>query len=225
MDKSDKLKNPIRPYNNHHQSRDRTPTLDNLHSSHSPEKEVRIIPGPAEYIRKVVEDVGEDEDFTRGPWLSAVDRVLQMPLAIDLSGSMPGAIHHKIINEEGGYGKDIHVGAAVIVHNVSVFSPNRSHHSLHYLNITKKNLVKVFHKDTLYGNGSGVAVGGILDEEEIMKLLEEEERADQDLGTWVNGYVSDSFSDSEEERFRIEPEEDWELGWCGYVSDSFTDTD
>ena len=28
-----------------------------------------------EYMRKVVEDVGEDEDFTRGPWLSAVDYV------------------------------------------------------------------------------------------------------------------------------------------------------
>lgn len=62
---------------------------------------VRIIPGPAgvykraklrkieetrlggdvpiistqEYMRKVVEDVGEDEDFTRGPWLSAGDYV------------------------------------------------------------------------------------------------------------------------------------------------------
>ena len=62
---------------------------------------VRIIPGPAgvyqraklrqiadtreggevpiqstqEYMRKVVEDVGEDEDFTRVPWLSAVDYV------------------------------------------------------------------------------------------------------------------------------------------------------
>ena len=84
----------------------------------------------------------------------------------DLSSSMPGAIHHKIINEYGGYGNDIHVGADVIVHNVSVFSPNRSHHSLHYLNIPKKNLVKVFHKDTLYGSGSGsgVAGGGMLDE-------------------------------------------------------------
>ena len=110
-----------------------------------------------EYIRKVVEDVGEDEDFIRGPWLSAVDfvnancgvvygclgdiksfinngKVDQVVAVIksctlnavggltvtlkDLSGSMPGAIHHKIINEEGGYGKDIHVGAAMIVHNV-----------------------------------------------------------------------------------------------------------
>lgn len=68
----------------------------------------------------------------------------------------------------------------MIVHIVSVFSPNRSHHSLHYLNITKKNLVKIFHKDTLYGSGSGVAGGGMLDEEDIMKLLEEEELVEQE---------------------------------------------
>ncbi|PWA64703.1 hypothetical protein CTI12_AA339940 [Artemisia annua] len=158
-----------------------------------------------EYIRTVLEEVEVDEDFSRGPWLSAVDfvnangggsfidngKVAQVVAIIkscspnalddlivtlkDLSGSMPEAIHHKIINDEGGYGKDIYIGAAMIVHNVSVFSPNRSHNSLHYLNITKKNLVKVFHKDTLYGSGSGVAGGRMLDEEEIMKLLEEEE--------------------------------------------------
>nr|GFA03965.1 transposase, MuDR, MULE transposase domain protein [Tanacetum cinerariifolium] len=28
-----------------------------------------------EYIRKVVEDVGEDDDFTRAPWLSTIDYV------------------------------------------------------------------------------------------------------------------------------------------------------
>ncbi|PWA68475.1 hypothetical protein CTI12_AA273780 [Artemisia annua] len=191
--------------------------------------EVRIIPGPAgivqlakrrkqagvreggqecviltqEYIRKVVEDVGDIKSFINNGKVDQVVAIIKMctPNALgdltvtlkDLSGLMPGAIHHKIINEEGGYGKDIHVGAVVIVHNVLVFSPNRSHHSLHYLNITKKNLVKVFHKDTLYGNGSGEA---------------------WELG--LNGHVSDSFSDSEEERFRIEPEEDWELGWCGW---------
>lgn len=28
-----------------------------------------------EYIRKVVEDVGEDNDFTRGLWVSAIEFV------------------------------------------------------------------------------------------------------------------------------------------------------
>ncbi|PWA45899.1 hypothetical protein CTI12_AA513310 [Artemisia annua] len=199
MDKSVNFNNLIRPCNNHEQTRHINPTLKNLHSSHSPEKEVRIIPGPAgivqlakrrkqadisegrqervistqEYIRTVLEDMEVDEVFSRGPWLSAVDflnaneevvygclgdiksfidngKVAQVVAIIkscspnalgdltvtlkDLSGSIPGAIHHKIINEEGGYGKDIHVGAAVIVHNVSVFSPNR--HTIHSIILT-----------------------------------------------------------------------------------------
>ncbi|GJW19921.1 hypothetical protein Tco_0027357, partial [Tanacetum coccineum] len=28
-----------------------------------------------EYIRKVIEDVGEDDDFTRAPWLSVLEYV------------------------------------------------------------------------------------------------------------------------------------------------------
>ncbi|GJX81894.1 hypothetical protein Tco_0331375 [Tanacetum coccineum] len=28
-----------------------------------------------EYIRKVIEDVGEDDNFTRAPWLNAIDYV------------------------------------------------------------------------------------------------------------------------------------------------------
>nr|GEZ02744.1 hypothetical protein [Tanacetum cinerariifolium] len=62
-------------------------TIETIVSLHYPnvddENPVRIIPGPGEefvmptqeYIRKVVEDVGEDEDFTRGPWVSAVEFV------------------------------------------------------------------------------------------------------------------------------------------------------
>ena len=128
----------------------------------------------------------------------------------------------------------------MIVHNVSVFSPNRSHHSL---NITKKNLVKVFPKDTLYGNGSGVAGGGMLNKEEIMELLEKEEQAEQE---WRNGgYLIEQqehqmrldqealietmaeearAKQEEEERLRKEREEAWELGLYGYVSDSYTDS-
>ncbi|GJV95636.1 GPCR kinase [Tanacetum coccineum] len=63
----------------------------------------------------------------------------------DLSGTIPGTIHHKVIGE-GGYGKNITVGAAMILYNVSVFTPKPSQH---YLNITMKNVVEVFRKDTL----------------------------------------------------------------------------
>ncbi|GJU79825.1 putative reverse transcriptase domain-containing protein [Tanacetum coccineum] len=67
----------------------------------------------------------------------------------DLSGT--GKIHHKVIGE-GGYGNDITVGVVLIIANVSFFSPKPS---LHYFNITKKNVVKVFRKDTILGSDSG----------------------------------------------------------------------
>nr|GEV82297.1 hypothetical protein [Tanacetum cinerariifolium] len=62
----------------------------------------------------------------------------------DLSGIISGTIHYKVLNAEV-YGKAISVGAVLILRNVLVFSPKSS--SL-YLNITLKNILKVFHKDT-----------------------------------------------------------------------------
>ncbi|GJY05511.1 hypothetical protein Tco_0371451 [Tanacetum coccineum] len=136
-----------------------------------------------EYIRKVIEDVGEDDDFTCASWLRAIDYVnvdggivtgcfgdakkflkngkLEKVVAViksctqnelgdltvtlkDLSGTIFGTTHYKVITEER-FTKAITVGAALILHNVSVFSTKQSTH--HYLNITKKNMVKVFHKD------------------------------------------------------------------------------
>ncbi|GJT16777.1 hypothetical protein Tco_0875483 [Tanacetum coccineum] len=172
-------------------------------------KPIRIIPGPTgivqtaklcklvdtreggeesvmstqKYIRKVIEDVGEDDDFTRAPWLNAIDYVnidggimtgyfgdvkkflkngkLEKVVAVikscttnllgnltvtlkDLSGTISGTVHYKVLTEDR-FAKAITIGAALILHNVSVFSPKQSTH--HYLNITKKNMVKVFHKD------------------------------------------------------------------------------
>ncbi|GJT16845.1 hypothetical protein Tco_0875551 [Tanacetum coccineum] len=43
----------------------------------------------------------------------------------DLSGTVPGTIHHKVL-DVGSYGKDITVGAAIILANVSVFTPKPS---------------------------------------------------------------------------------------------------
>ncbi|GJT50596.1 hypothetical protein Tco_0976753 [Tanacetum coccineum] len=63
----------------------------------------------------------------------------------DLSGTVRGTVHYKVL-DVGSYGKDITVGAAMILANVSVFTPKTSEH---YLNITKKNVVKVFRKDTI----------------------------------------------------------------------------
>ncbi|GJZ69381.1 GPCR kinase [Tanacetum coccineum] len=81
-------------------------------------------------------------------------RIISGPTAMkDISGTIPGTIHYKVI-DEGGYRKDIIVGAALILANVSVFSPKPS---MHYLNTTKRNVVKVFRRDTVpeSGNGSG----------------------------------------------------------------------
>nr|GEU79763.1 hypothetical protein [Tanacetum cinerariifolium] len=50
-----------------------------------------------------------------------------------------------------GYGKDITVEVAMILTNVLVFTPKPSKH---YLNITMRNMIKVFLKDTVPGSGS-----------------------------------------------------------------------
>ncbi|GKC22114.1 ribonuclease H-like domain-containing protein [Tanacetum coccineum] len=69
----------------------------------------------------------------------------------DLSGTIPGIIHHKVV-DEGGYGKDITVGSVLLLANVLVFSLKPS---MHYLNIIMRNMVKVFRKDTVPGSGNG----------------------------------------------------------------------
>ncbi|GJW54368.1 transposase, MuDR, MULE transposase domain protein [Tanacetum coccineum] len=125
-----------------------------------------------DYIRDIIEDVGEDDDFTRAPWLSVLDYVnvdegivmgcfgdvkkflknekLEKVVAVvksytpnalgdltvtlkDLSGTISDTIHYKT---EGRFAKAITVGAALILHNVSVFSPKQSTH--HYLTLQRK---------------------------------------------------------------------------------------
>nr|GEU48705.1 hypothetical protein [Tanacetum cinerariifolium] len=73
----------------------------------------------------------------------------------DLFGIIPETIQYKVI-DEGGYGKDITVGAALILANVLVLSLKPS---MHYLNITMRNVVKVFCKDTATGSGSDANIG------------------------------------------------------------------
>ncbi|GKD96998.1 hypothetical protein Tco_1380895, partial [Tanacetum coccineum] len=113
-----------------------------------------------EYMQKVVEDVDEDDDFNSGAKLEQVVAIVKScsPNMLgdlnvtlkDLSGIIPGTIHYKVF-DVGSYGKDITVGAAIILVNVSVFTPKPSHH---YFNITMRNVIKVFRKDTVLGSGS-----------------------------------------------------------------------
>nr|GEW39376.1 hypothetical protein [Tanacetum cinerariifolium] len=144
-----------------------------------------------EYMKQVVEDVGEDEDFNNGSWVGATEYVkanggivsgclrdietflkngkLEQVVAIIKSCSLNALDDLKVTV------KDLS-GSAIILANVLIFSPISS---MHYLNITKKNMVKVFHKDFIPGNGSGV--GGsrmLMEEEEIVKLKFDEEALD-----------------------------------------------
>nr|GEZ29139.1 hypothetical protein [Tanacetum cinerariifolium] len=80
----------------------------------------------------------------------------------DLSGMISSTIHYKVLKDEV-YGMAIGVGAVLILRNVSVFS---SKSSGHYLNITLKNMVKVFHKDTSAVNsGSSTSKESYWDQE------------------------------------------------------------
>nr|GEZ87099.1 transposase, MuDR, MULE transposase domain protein [Tanacetum cinerariifolium] len=58
----------------------------------------------------------------------------------DVSSTVPRTIHYKVL-DVGSYGKVITLGVAMILANVSVFTPKPSEH---YLNITKRNVVEVF---------------------------------------------------------------------------------
>ncbi|GKG55080.1 GPCR kinase, partial [Tanacetum coccineum] len=69
----------------------------------------------------------------------------------DLSGTIPGTIHYKVIGD-GGYGNDITVRATMILDNVLVITHKPSKH---YLNISKRNVVKVFRKDSVPRSDSG----------------------------------------------------------------------
>nr|GEU76575.1 hypothetical protein [Tanacetum cinerariifolium] len=166
----------------------RTLIITHVETSTPTQKPVRIIPGPTgivqaakllkeidillgcegavmttlKYMKKFVEDVGEDEDFKSGSWVSGTNYVnanggfvsgclgeiknflnngkLEKVVAIvkscslnvigdltvtmkDLSDTIPGTMHHKVI-DEGGYGKDITVRATLILANVLVFLLN-----------------------------------------------------------------------------------------------------
>nr|GEZ37679.1 hypothetical protein [Tanacetum cinerariifolium] len=64
----------------------------------------------------------------------------------DPSGTLSGTVHHKVLTK-GGYEKSITVEVVLILNNVLVFSPKPS---AHYINITFRNMVNVFHKNTIF---------------------------------------------------------------------------
>ncbi|GKA24186.1 hypothetical protein Tco_0710219 [Tanacetum coccineum] len=170
IDDSDlRLNSIVHPNNNPYTLPETTTTTQTLFSSQNHqvdncvEKPIGIIPGPAGIvqttkIRKIVDTrEGREEsliNFFKNGKLEKVVAIIKSctPNALDdltvtlkdLSGTISGTIHYKVHTEER-FAKAIAVGASLILHNVFVFSLKQSNH--HYLNITKKNKVKVFHKD------------------------------------------------------------------------------
>ncbi|GJV66790.1 zf-CCHC domain-containing protein [Tanacetum coccineum] len=108
------------------------------------------------YMHKLVKNVGEDEDFKSGAWVSATDYVNANGGTVSgCLGDIKNFLNNGKLNQVVAIVKSCSpnvIGAALILANVSVFSPKLS---MHYLNITMRNVVKVFRKDTVPGSGSG----------------------------------------------------------------------
>nr|GEV52788.1 hypothetical protein [Tanacetum cinerariifolium] len=140
-------------------------------------------------MKQVVEDVGEDEDFNSGSWVDTTQYVKAN------GGIVSGCIRYiKTFLKNGKLEQVVAIikscspnalgDLIVTVKDLSVFSPNPS---MHYLNITKKNVVKVFYKDFVPSNSSGVGRSRMLmEEEEIVKLVEEKEMVDLELHVYGN---------------------------------------
>ncbi|GJZ63705.1 ribonuclease H-like domain-containing protein [Tanacetum coccineum] len=201
------------------------------------EKSVRIIPGPAgivqlakirkqsyihegandsvlstqEYMKQVVEDVGEDEDFNSGSWVGATEYAkANGGIVSGCLGDIKTFLKNGKLEQVVAIIKSCSPNALgdlkVTIKDLSVFSPNPS---MHYLNITKKNVVKVFHKDFIPGNGSGVGGSGMLmEEEEIVKLAKEEEMADLELHVCENVIDQEDLYKFDEEALDLVLEEE-----------------
>ncbi|GJY20406.1 hypothetical protein Tco_0392972 [Tanacetum coccineum] len=131
-----------------------------------------------EYISKGIEDVGEDEDFKGGSWVSAVEFVnANEGIVNGCLGDIKNYLKNKKLEQVVAIIKfctpnafcDLTVTLKDISSIIPVFSPKPS---MHYLNITMRNVVKVFHKDTVLCNGSGVC-GNVTDQEGQYKLDDE----------------------------------------------------
>nr|GEY99539.1 hypothetical protein [Tanacetum cinerariifolium] len=152
----------VRPNNNPHIGPEITTTTQTLISSQNNQVDnyvmmpIRIIPGPAGIVQmaklcKLV-DTREGGEESNGKLEKVVAVIKSCTLSAlgdltitlkDLSGTIFGTIYFKVLTAKR-FTKAITIGAALILHNVSVFSLMQS--TYHYLNITKKNMVKVFHK-------------------------------------------------------------------------------
>nr|GEU45271.1 hypothetical protein [Tanacetum cinerariifolium] len=152
---------------------------------------------------KVVEDVGEDEDFKGESWVSAVEFVnANGGIVNGCLGDIKNYLKNEKLKQVVAIIKSCTPNAlddlTVTLKDVSqMFSPKPS---IHYLNITMRNLVKVLPKNIVSESCSGVGGSGMLDEVKIIKMVEEEEMAELEL------QVGRNLIDQEEHKLRLDKE-------------------
>nr|GEV13440.1 hypothetical protein [Tanacetum cinerariifolium] len=166
-----------------------------------------------EYMKQVVEDVREDEDFNIGPWVGAIEYVKAN------GGIVSGCIGDiKTFFKSGKLEQVVRIikscspnalgDLKVTVKDLYVLSHNPS---MNYLNITKKNVVKVSNKDFVSGNGSGVELhvcGNVIGQEDLYKfdeealdlVLEEEARESRAHEEWLEKCRQQKEKDAKHER-------------------------
>nr|GEV43315.1 reverse transcriptase domain-containing protein [Tanacetum cinerariifolium] len=157
-----------------------------------------------EYIRKVVDDVGEDEDFKGGSWVSAIE-------FINANG---GGIVNECLRDIENYLKNRKLEqVVVIIKSCTLNAFGDLTLTLKDLSsipnsLTRGNVVKIFHKDSVPGNGSGVSGSEMLDKKEIPKLLEEEEMFDLELQVYRNVIDQENQYKLDEEALNLALEEE-----------------
>nr|GEV33468.1 hypothetical protein [Tanacetum cinerariifolium] len=110
-----------------------------------------------EYMQKVVEDVGEDVDFNSMAWVSATNYVNAFGGTVtgclgDIDNFLKKGKLEQVVAIVKSCSSNALGDLNVPLKDLLVFTPKPSKH---YINITKRNVVEVFRKDTVLGSGNG----------------------------------------------------------------------
>nr|GEW86017.1 hypothetical protein [Tanacetum cinerariifolium] len=109
-------------------------------------------------MQKFVEDVGEDADFNGGSWVSATNYVIAFGGTVtECLGDIDNFLKKGKLEQVIAIFKSCYSNALgdlnVTLKDVSGTVPETIHYKVldveHYLNITKRNVVEVFRKDTV----------------------------------------------------------------------------
>nr|GEW00187.1 hypothetical protein [Tanacetum cinerariifolium] len=172
-------------------------------------KPVRIIPDSAGIVQRA--KIREDEDFNSRSLVGATEYVkANGGIVSGCLGYIKTFLKNGKLEQVVAIIKSCSLNAPgdlkVTVKYLFVFSLNPS---MHYLNIKNKNMVKVFCKEFIPSNGSGVGGSGMLmEEEEIVKLVEEEEMADLKLHVCENVIDKEDLYKFDEEALNLVLEEE-----------------